>query len=77
MLVSQTSGQQVAVQYEMYLSKTGWKIYDVQVEGISLALTYRSSFSQEIANAGIDGLIATLVERNRNALSEPPPKLTR
>ncbi|MBI5460733.1 MAG: ABC transporter substrate-binding protein [Gammaproteobacteria bacterium] len=76
MLISLEAGQQVVVQYQMYLSDTGWKIYDVQVEGMSLALTYRSTFSQEIAHAGIDGLIATLAARNRLAVREPLPQLT-
>lgn len=75
MLISLESGQQATVLYQMYLSDTGWKIYDVQVEGISLALTYRSSFSQEIARDGIDGLIATLAERNRQAVREPLPTI--
>ena len=75
MLISQASGQPVAVQYQMYRSDTGWKIYDVQVEGISLALTYRSTFSQEIARDGIEGLIATLAERNRQSVREPLPEL--
>lgn len=65
MLIELEGGKQVAVQYQMHLSGTEWKIYDVQIEGISLALTYRSTFSQEIAQAGIDGLIASLAERNR------------
>lgn len=76
MLISQETGQRVAVQYEMHLNEAGWKIYDVQVEGISLALTYRSTFSQEITHGGIDGLIATLAARNQHAVREPLPKLT-
>ena len=75
MLISLESGQQATVLYQMYLSDTGWKVYDVQVEGISLALTYRSSFSQEIARDGIDGLIATLAERNQQSVREPLPTL--
>lgn len=76
MLISQESGQQAVVQYKLYLNEAGWKIYDVQVEGISLALTYRSTFSQEIAQSGIDGLIASLAARNRQAVREPLPELT-
>ena len=66
MLIELEGGKQVAVQYQMHLSDAAWKIYDVQIEGISLALTYRSTFSQEIAQAGIDGLIASLAARNRS-----------
>lgn len=74
MLISLENGKQAAVQYQMTRTDGGWKIYDVQVEGISLALTYRSTFSQEIAQAGIQGLIASLAERNRQARPELPPK---
>lgn len=76
MLISLESGQQVAVQYQMSRTDGKWKIYDVQIEGISLALTYRSTFSQEIAQSGIEGLIATLTERNRQAGPEPLPKVS-
>ena len=75
MLIDLQAGQQVAVQYQMHQTDMGWKIYDVQIEGISLALTYRSTFSQEITQGGIEGLIATLAARNRQALHEPPPDL--
>jgi phospholipid transport system substrate-binding protein len=75
MLISLASGQQAAVQYQLYLTDSGWKVYDVQIEGISLALTYRSTFSQEIARGGIDGLIASLAERNRRNAPEPLPEV--
>ena len=44
---------------------TGWKIYDLNVLGVWLVETYRSQFAQEISAKGIDGLIATLAERNK------------
>jgi phospholipid transport system substrate-binding protein len=42
-----------------------WKIIDVNVGGIWLVQNYRSQFAGELAKGGIDGLINTLVERNR------------
>lgn len=44
---------------------TGWKIYNLNVLGVWLVDTYRSQFAQEINARGIDGLIATLTERNK------------
>lgn len=76
MLISLESGKQVAVQYQMHRSGAAWKIYDVQIEGISLALTYRSTFAQEIARSGIEGLIASLAERNSTSGPEPLPKVS-
>lgn len=43
----------------------GWKIYNLNVLGVWLVETYRSQFAQEINTKGIDGLIASLAERNR------------
>lgn len=65
MVIDLNNGQHATVEYLMHLANGGWKIFDVKVEGISLAITYRSTFAQEINRNGIDGLIATLEERNR------------
>lgn len=43
----------------------GWKIYDLNVMGVWLVQTYRSQFAQEVNARGIDGLIASLVDRNK------------
>ena len=58
------------IQLDYRLEKTpgdgaGWKIYNLNVLGVWLVETYRSQFAQEINAKGIDGLIATLAERNR------------
>lgn len=44
-----------------------WKIIDVNVGGIWLVQNYRSQFAGEITKGGIDGLIKTLVDRNKAA----------
>ena len=54
----------VAVDYAMLKTPTGWKIYDISVEGISLVLAYRSEFESIVRTAGIDGLIKRLQEKN-------------
>ena len=64
MLIRMENNQNAVVQYQMFLSDDGWKIYDVIVEGVSLAITYRSTFTQEISRGSIDGLIASLAARN-------------
>jgi phospholipid transport system substrate-binding protein len=58
------------VQLDYRLEKTpgvgaGWKVYNLNVLGVWLVETYRSQFAQEISAKGIDGLIATLTERNK------------
>jgi len=58
------------VQVDYRLERTpgvgaGWKIYNLNVLGVWLVDTYRSQFAQEINAKGIDGLIATLTDRNK------------
>lgn len=55
----------VQVSYRLYKAADGWKVYDVNVLGVWLVETYKSSFSNEITRSGIDGLIRTLSDRNR------------
>ncbi|MBL0422314.1 ABC transporter substrate-binding protein [Ramlibacter sp. AW1] len=63
-------GRGEPIQLDYRLERTpgdgaGWKIYNLNVLGVWLVETYRSQFAQEINARGIDGLIATLTERNR------------
>lgn len=43
----------------------GWKIYNFNLLGVWLVDNYRTQFAQEINAKGVDGLIATLSERNK------------
>ena len=43
----------------------GWRIYNLNVMGIWLVDSYRSQFAQEVNAKGVDGLIASLAERNQ------------
>lgn len=59
------NGKTVPVNYHMHQTRKGWKVYDVSVEGISMITTYKTSFANEIKAKGVDGLIASLVEKNK------------
>ncbi len=52
------------IDYHMEKTSAGWKIVDIVVDGISLALTYRTEFDEEARRSGIDGVIARLSEKN-------------
>jgi len=59
------SSQPVAIDYEMEKTPNGWKVYDVKVGGVSLVTTYRDTFASEVREHGVDGLIKSLVAKNR------------
>jgi phospholipid transport system substrate-binding protein len=57
----------IALEWHMYQDKTGgFKIFDVVVEGVSMALTQRSEFSAILQQGGIKKLIEDLkVQKNK------------
>ncbi len=65
MEIIQPGGPSIPMALSMYLNKdTGWKAYDVKIDGISLVTNYRSTFSSQIRNDGMDKLIESLASRN-------------
>lgn len=62
--VLKAGGPPIPINYSMFLSADGWKVYDVVIDGISLVSNYRTTFSTEIKTNGIDALIQRLAERN-------------
>jgi phospholipid transport system substrate-binding protein len=70
-------GRAVEVQYHLYNGGGTWRIYDIVIEGVSLAITYRTTFGEQIKRDGLDALIAQLSERNRRGEVELAPSSIR
>jgi len=68
--VKTNSGPSIPIHYRVHLTKKGWKIYDVSVEGISMITTYKNNFATELKAKGIDALIASLEEKNKQLLAD-------
>lgn len=67
-------GATKAIDLDYYLEKqpNGWKVYDIEVGGVSLVTNYRSEFTAEVRKGGIDGLIATLQKKNKTGEATVP-----
>jgi len=68
---TEVKGRGDPLQLDYRLEKTpgegaGWMIYDLNVLGIWLIENYKSQFTKEINNGGLDGLINSLAERNKS-----------
>ena len=55
-------GEPIAADWRVRKMKDGFKIIDVKVEGISMAITQRDEFASIIAKDGFDGLLKVLRE---------------
>jgi len=55
--VSKAGTPPVSVDYRLYLTKAGWKVYDVAIYGISVVKTYHLTLDADIRKLGLDGVI--------------------
>lgn len=65
-LIIKPSTKPIELNYTLENSKSGWKIYDISLAGVSLITNYRESFNQEVSLNGIEGLIKVLKDKNKS-----------
>jgi phospholipid transport system substrate-binding protein len=58
--VKRDNGTRVPVNYSLHKIDSGWKAYDVTIEGISYIKSFRTDFGAEIDQKGLDGVIQRL-----------------
>jgi phospholipid transport system substrate-binding protein len=65
MLTELVSGDnRISMRYKLYKSKTsGWRVYDIELEGVSIITTYRSQF-HEVLNKGTMSDLMEKLERS-------------
>ena len=64
--IKQPGGKPIQLDYYLEKQEKDWKVYDIEVGGISLILNYRESFANEVRQRGIDGLIQSLQAKNKS-----------
>jgi phospholipid transport system substrate-binding protein len=74
LIKQKTGADPIDINYSMEKTDGGWKVYDVVIAGVSLVQNYRSSFNTEIQKSGVDGLIATLVAKNKSLAPQAAAK---
>lgn len=72
--VVQQGGPSIPIDYAMEKTDSGWKVFDVVIDGASLVTTYRGSFNEQVQRGGVDGLVKTLADRNRAPQAAAPAK---
>lgn len=58
--VRRDNGSRVPVNYSLRKTPQGWKAYDVTIEGVSYVKSFRTDFSAEIQQKGLDAVIERL-----------------
>lgn len=69
--IKQRGAQALTLDYDMEKTSAGWKVFDVKVGGVSLIAAYQGDFANQVRDAGIDGLLKVLANKNRQPDSRP------
>lgn len=52
-----SKGKKISMLYKLYSSSNSWKIYDVEIEGVSIIRSYRSQFNEILQKGTFDDLL--------------------
>ncbi|MBW2367786.1 MAG: ABC transporter substrate-binding protein [Deltaproteobacteria bacterium] len=61
-----SNNKKITLTYKMYLSKECWKIYDVEVQGVSLVRSYQSQISEILKSGTINDVFDMLNTPKQN-----------
>ena len=59
------NGQPIELDYRLYKTPQGWRVYDINVLGAWLIQAYQQQCQEKIQQGGVDGLIQFLTQRNQ------------
>jgi len=63
--------KKIAILYKLRKVKNRWKIYDVEIEGVSILLTYRSQFNDILRRNSIEEFLASLKKPKKDESKSP------
>jgi phospholipid transport system substrate-binding protein len=66
-VVRQGAAVLATIDYDMQNRAEGWKVYEIRLDGINLIANYRRTFAARVRDGGVDGLIKTLADKNRQS----------
>jgi phospholipid transport system substrate-binding protein len=63
------NGSPIQLDYRLFKTPQGWKVYDINVLGAWLIQAYQQQFNEQISQHGVDGLLQFLTQRNEQLAS--------
>ena len=67
--VVMNNGSPVELDYRLYKTAQGWRVYDINVLGAWLIQAYQQQFNEQISQNGVGGLLQFLTQRNQQLAS--------
>lgn len=57
-----SKGNKISMLYKLYPSSGSWKIYDIEIQGVSIIRSYRSQFNEILQKGTFDDLLQKMEE---------------
>lgn len=58
--------KKISMLYKFYTSESNWKIYDLEIQGVSIIRSYRSQFYEILQSGTFDDLLAKLEQPDKD-----------
>lgn len=58
--------RKISILYKFYDSQPGWKVYDLEIQGVSIIRSYRAQFDQILQNGTFEDLLAKMEKSSEN-----------
>jgi phospholipid transport system substrate-binding protein len=68
------NGTEVPIDYRLFRRGDNWKVYDVNIEGISLVSNYRTQFNKIIQSSSFNNLVDRMKAKQTEALEDTSQK---
>jgi len=54
------TNKSIPMEYRLHQTDTGWQVYDIKIEGVSMIITFKRDFKSIIEDQGVAGLMDVL-----------------
>ncbi len=68
-IIQRTNGPNIPLTYSLVSKNGAWKIYDLNVEGISLLQSFRSQFAEALKNGSMQNLLQQMQQTSKKKVS--------
>ena len=62
-----SKGKKISMLYKLYPNNNTWKIYDVEIQGVSIIRSYRAQFNEILQNGTFDDLLQKMQKPANNS----------
>jgi len=69
-VVVENNDVEIPIHYIMRKTDSGWLVYDINIEGVSLVRNYQEQFKSILRKDDYEGLVKVLEDKNRTFLEE-------